>query len=187
MVCETYFCGSYSMVLCIIIAWIFSSSEPFIRDKSRFAFSDSIVGWWWWLIMLSEFFCCCSCGFHCFLYWVVSGILAIISDVFFGIKQLSSPYSEKREFEKKSSLKFCNILNGRKGQKIDNWKAQYWIIENYVVSCNLTFFCLGICNLQIKIMRFAESLLMDDSFLQIQYRYVESVKAKNKKNQLISV
>lgn len=49
-----------------------------------------------------------------------------------------------------------------------------WFIESSEKA--LTFFCLSICNLQIKLLRFAQFLLLDNLLFQITHRNVQSIK-----------
>lgn len=82
---NTYFVGSYSSVLCIIIACILSSSDPFIREMSWFMFS--VAGF---CGALSAELWAIS---QDFLFWLLMGMRATIKLVFFGIKHWSSLYS----------------------------------------------------------------------------------------------
>lgn len=102
-------------MLCIIIAWILSSSDPFIRVMSWLMFSGAVpltaATRSVWLFWISHFLC-----------WLLRGIRATISDVFLGIKHCSSRYSslvwafeiwEKREWrrEKKKKVFWVSPIN----------------------------------------------------------------------------
>ena len=151
---ETYLVGSYSWVLCIIIAAILSSSDPFMRDRSKLTLSDSGMGWW---------LAVGSGGAQDFLNCCANGMRAIINEVFFGIRHASSAYSTK-EIGALVELSLFRVLNDRLRLEIETGLIDQILFPwKFSISGTLTFFCLCICNLQIKVARLSQSLLMDDS------------------------
>lgn len=88
---ETYLRGSKSMVLCFIMAVIFSSSVPFIMVKSIFPACESVF---FRSRADADAAAFSAVGSHAFFVErVANGTRAIINDVFFGIKHESSTNS----------------------------------------------------------------------------------------------